>query len=183
MKFLFVLTTILISIHLLADSSAPKEESRTSEYKSVVIFALRHAEKASGGVDPELTEAGKERAEALATMLRDAGIEFVHSSPYTRTQNTVLPYSKKSGVGIEEYDPRKLSSLVEKIRKTGGRHLVVGHSNTTPALIKLLTGKGVDPINEKKEFDRLYLVTVDKEGKSNCILIRYGKPFTPMPHK
>jgi len=43
------------------------------------IFIVRHAEK-TGGDDPELSEAGRARAESLATVLKDAGITAIYNS-------------------------------------------------------------------------------------------------------
>jgi hypothetical protein len=48
-----------------------------------------------------------------------------------------------------------MPALVEELRRTGGRHLVVGPSTTTPAMVELLGGEPTAPIHEQGEFDRL----------------------------
>ena len=54
---------------------------------------------------------------------------------------------------------------------------MVGHSTTTPSAIELLGGKPDSTINET-EFDRLYIVTIGKDGAASeaaaCrVLVRY----------
>jgi broad specificity phosphatase PhoE len=177
MRKISVFLSALLSIFILDCISDSKQGPSASKFKPVVIFAVRHAEKLDASKDPELSEAGKVRAGVLAQTLRDAKIDHVHATPYIRTQNTAAPTAEAYGKKVQKYDPRNLPLFVEKIRKMGGRHLVVGHSNTTPALVQLLTGAPCDVINEKEEFDRLYILSVDRVGQTSSILIRYGKPF------
>lgn len=179
MNNISVLLTSFLSITLLGCFSISAAEPSVSEYKPVLVFAVRHAEKVDQSKDPELSQKGKERAALLAQMLRSAKIEYVHSSPYIRTMNTAAPTAEAHGVKVQEYDPRDLPSLVEKVRIMGGRHLVVGHSNTTPLLAELLTDEKSPAINEAGEFDRLYVMTVSKDGEASSVIIRYGKQFIP----
>jgi len=51
--------------------------------------------------------------------------------------------------------------MAAKLKATPGRHLVVGHSNTTPQLTELLGGDGGEPIVEATEYDRLYVVKME----------------------
>ena len=68
------------------------------------------------------------------------------------------------------------------MRKTGGRHLVVGHSNTTPSVVELLGGDPGSKI-EKTEYDRLYIVTIGADGAVSTLLIRYGAPYVERQRK
>ena len=61
----------------------------------------------------------------------------------------------------------------------GGRHLVVGHSNTVPELVALLGGDGGPPIDEAGEYDRLYVVTLTANGRVRSELRHYGVRFNP----
>ena len=54
---------------------------------------------------------------------------------------------------------------------------VVGHSNTTPALTELLGGDPGGPIEEKNEYDRLYIVSMSAEGRVSSTLLRFGEKF------
>lgn len=78
---------------------------------------------------------------------------------------------------MELYDPRDLPSLASKLQQVGGRHLIVGHSTSTPEAVELLGGKPGTDINEADEFDRLYIVTFGANGDVSTVLMRYGKPF------
>jgi len=151
--------------------------SVTGQDNSLVVFLVRHAEKVDNGRDPELSEAGKLRAQDLAETLKSAQLKYVHSTDYKRTMETAKPTSKLIQSNIEIYNPGALQDLVEKLKKTGGRHLVVGHSNTTPALVELLGGEPGTPIVEKNEYDRLYILTIPKDGQVSTVLMRYGDKF------
>ena len=134
-----------------------------------MVFLVRHGEKADLSDNPELSAAGHERAAALARNLRNAEIEYVHSSDFTRTRDTAAPTANKYGLEVELYDARQgLPTLVEKLRRTGGRHLGVGQSNTTPRLVELLGGKPNSVINEG-ELDRLYIVTIERDGAASSV--------------
>jgi len=69
------------------------------------IYVTRHAEKADGGKDPELTSQGKVRARTLALILRKVGIKHVFSTATKRTQQTALPLAAQAGLEVHTYDP------------------------------------------------------------------------------
>ena len=104
------------------------------------VFLVRHAEKVVGAEDPGLVPIGHVRAQALADMLAETGITHIHSSDYKRTTQTAAPLAARLGLDIKMYDPRDLPALAAKLKTAGDRHLVVGHSNTTPKLAGLLGG-------------------------------------------
>jgi len=55
--------------------------------------------------------------------------------------------------------------------------LVVGHSNTVPALIgNMGASKNVPDIAEN-EYDNIYIVSVPWFGKTKTIRLRYGAPY------
>ena len=64
---------------------------------------------------------------------------------------------------------------LEELKAMGGRHLVLGHSNTTPGMVRALGGDPGSGI-EEMEYDRLYIVTVTDDGVST-VLIRFGAPY------
>ena len=159
---------LVSALVLLLAACAPLPQEPT------VVFLVRHAEKVDASRDPELSPAGRMRARALVRVLGDAGIQQVHSTDYLRTRDTAAPLAEELGVETRLYDPRDLDALVETLRAAGGRHLVVGHSNTTPVVVGLLGGEPGDPIEEKSEYDRLYVVWVRGEVVSTSLL-RYGE--------
>ena len=80
---------------------------------------------------------------------------------------------------VEIYDSGAANTvlLVNQIRDTGGRHLIVGHSDTIPIAIRLLGGDpGLEPGAATPDYDRLYVVTVGSSGEASTLLLRYGDP-------
>jgi probable phosphoglycerate mutase len=138
-----------------------------------IVYVIRHAERASEDYDSPLAPAGVERAEVLARMLGEAGITQLHSTPFQRTQGTLAPLAARLGLPVQEYDATSQAALVSRIRETRGRHLVVGHSNTVPELVRLLGGEPGTPI-AMDEHDRLYVVTIASDGSVSSSLLRYG---------
>ena len=140
----------------------------------LVVFLVRHAEKIDSSKNPALSPAGKTRATSIARTLEDANIKFVHSTDYLRTKETAAPIAEKTRLKIYLYDAGNLPSLVQKLKRKGGRHLVVGHSNTTPKLAQLLGGEPGPKIDEN-EYDRLYIISIFKNGSTNTIRMRLGE--------
>jgi phosphohistidine phosphatase SixA len=144
------------------------------QQNSTVVYLVRHAEKLDDSSDPPLTAAGRVRAELLSELLRDAGLTHIHTTDLERTRDTAAPIAKRLGIEPRIYDASDLEGLAERLRATPGRHLVSGHSNTTPLLVRLLGGESTD-ISDP-EYDRLYIVTLNPDGTAGTILIRYGSP-------
>lgn len=140
------------------------------------VYLVRHAERATDHeTDPTLTPAGTERAAELARMLADVPLAAIHSTDYRRTRLTAAPVAGPRGMEVHVYDPRGpgMEALVELLRTSPGHHLVVGHSNTTPALVEALGGDPIAPIAED-EYDRLYVVVLDGDDAVTSSLLRFG---------
>lgn len=128
------------------------------------IFVVRHAERAdtsSGGspmmaADPDLSDAGKARAQSLAATLKDANITAIYTTQYKRTQQTAEPLAKALGIQLTVVSARDIPGLVEKV-KGGGNALVVGHSNTVGPIVEAL---GVtEPVTlGDDDYDNLFVV-------------------------
>ena len=142
-----------------------------------VVYLVRHAERAEDGTnDPSISPGGVVRAELLARLLTDAGIQRIHATDFKRTRQTAAPLAAWSGLQVESYDPQDLAAFGAHLRGEPGRHLVVGHSNTTPGLVEALGGESHGPIAEM-EYDRLYVVVIPAEGPVTTVLLRFGAPF------
>ncbi len=156
-----------------------------SQATTTVIF-VRHAEKAAIPADnPGLSEAGKQRAAELARQLVDAdviaGIDAVYSTSYRRTEETVQPVATALNLPITPYDASNTETIMDEIVREhmGKIVLVVGHSNTVPALIgNMGASKNVPEISEN-EYDNIYIVSVPWFGKTKTIRLRYGAPYVP----
>ena len=145
----------------------------------IVVYFVRHAERADDGTsDPPLSEAGLERSVLLTQMLSDAGVTHVHSTDLKRTRQTGALLAARQGLPLAFYDPGDLGGLAEEVRATPGRHLVLGHSNTTPEAVAALGGEPGGPIDDA-EYDRLYVVSVAPDGSVATVILRYGALFEP----
>ncbi|PYK37004.1 MAG: histidine phosphatase family protein [Verrucomicrobia bacterium] len=104
-----------------------------------VIVIVRHAEKAAnGGNDPDLSSAGRARADALARILKDAGITAIFTSEFKRTQETAAPAATLAHVAPTVVAAKDTAGLVAKLHELNGNTLVVGHGDTIPNIIKAL---------------------------------------------
>ena len=137
-----------------------------------VVVLVRHGEKVDESRDAELNDAGRSRARALAALLKDAGIAAVYSTDYARTRETARPAAEAIGKPVEIYDGDGLPAFAKDLRARGGRALVVGHSDTTPELVRLLGGDPGPPI-ASDEYDRLYILTLTDDGKTSTTLLRF----------
>ncbi|MFT3743401.1 MAG: phosphoglycerate mutase family protein [Pyrinomonadaceae bacterium] len=119
-------------------------DSAAQTNKTIVL--VRHAEKMppvdTDKGDPDLSAEGKQRAERLAKVLKKYKPHEIFATDYKRTKQTVEPIAKMRKKEIQTYDPTKQADLVAKIMPTKTDHyLIVGHSNTIPALANLLAKK------------------------------------------
>ena len=132
------------------------------------VFLVRHAERADTvpgtpatmGNDPDLSEAGRVRAESLATLLKDAKISAIFATEFKRTQQTAAPLAKALGLTVKIVTSKDTAALVKQVKSAKGNVLVVGHSNSVPDVIK---GLGVStPVSiGDDDFDNLFLVARD----------------------
>lgn len=136
------------------------------------ILLVRHGETTpDGSRDPALSDAGDRRAESLARMLRDAGVTRILTTDYRRTRATAGPLALAVGVTPEIYDPADFDDLARSLRSATGVTVVVGHSNTTPELVRALGGAPGDAIAET-DHGRLYVV-VPSGADAATVLLRY----------
>ena len=128
------------------------------------IFMVRHAEKADATTDPDLSQAGRARAEALAKMLKDANITAIYATEFKRTQQTAAPLAKYLGITVTILPAKNSAALAAKLRASNGNSLVVGHGNTIPGLINALGISERINITEN-DYDNLFVVVLDKKPR------------------
>jgi broad specificity phosphatase PhoE len=143
----------------------------------VTVILSRHAEKAATPPkDPPLTEAGKKRADLLAWMLADSGVDVIYVTEFQRTQQTAAPLAER--VHVKPTVVSDTQQLIAAIRaRKSGVVVVVGHSNTLPEIIAGLGGpkpKIADP-----EYNNLFVLTVG-ESQSSLLRLHYGDAM-PVP--
>jgi broad specificity phosphatase PhoE len=135
------------------------------------VFIVRHGEKFSED-DERLTDAGKARATRLASMLRDSGIAEVYSTDTERTIGTAKPLADLLGQKVKIYP--NPPALVETLRRENSADvvLVVGHSNSVPALLEAL-GCTEKVSIAGDEYDNLFVVVPQKDAKPLLLRLRY----------
>jgi len=160
-----VLWSVMLSIVVLMPAGAHAQRA---------IFVVRHAEKMDDSKDPALSAAGKERAERLAGMLKDADVSAIYSTSFRRTMETAEPLARARHLTVTSYDPSDSTKFLARLRAEhpDDAVLVVGHSNTVP---ELLRAAGLaSPIEiQDSEYTNLFVV-IPLDGRPATVLrLRY----------
>ncbi len=140
------------------------------------VILIRHAEKAlNGGTDPGLSEQGQQRANHLIELFNRLNPAAIYTTQYQRTQRTGQPLATALNIQLTilaidtDNTAQYPALLLERIcaLPKNSNALVIGHSNSIPAIFEAWTHDSVKPIKDD-EFDRLFLVKL-----SNCQEIGY----------
>ncbi len=162
-----ILKTLICLVSLFSPATAFAEPE--------TVYLVRHAEKMTGPGDVLLSEAGETRAAWLAGYFRDKGLTQAFSTPYNRTMKTAEIIVRDMTMAVKSYDPGNLPDFAASLKNLSGIILVVGHSNTTPALAGLLGGEPGTPIVEDGEYDRIYKIDFAPDGRVTTELY-YSEP-------
>ncbi len=125
-----------------------------------VVVIVRHGEKATdGGTDPDLSSAGRARADALARILKDSGITAIFTTEFKRTQKTAAPTAASTQVTPTVVAAKDTGGLVAKLHQLNGNALVIAHGDTIPNIVKAL---GINvPVNiADADYSELLIVTL-----------------------
>src|SRR6266513_6274562 len=141
------------------------------------IILIRHAEKIvdPNNPDVDLSAAGQARAQEIARMFGDTGINAIYATQYKRTQETVKPLSDKTGVPVTTVNSKGTADLLAQIRAqhSGQTIFIAGHNNTVPEIIFAVGGPQF-PIIPESEYDNLFIVTIYRTGKVKVVKMKYG---------
>lgn len=142
------------------------------------IFVVRHAERLDDSNDSPLSEAGVKRAQVLATLLKDAGITAIYASGMQRTIKTAEPLAQALKLDVKrvpQYDGTDVEALASTLRAKHAQDvvLVVGHSNTMPALVKALGSPETIKIG-KDEYDVVFLLAPKNPGPPTLLRLRFN---------
>lgn len=158
-NIVLAVTAIIISACLYLTTAyahgAPSFKGNEEKSSSYSIFLVRHAEKQADTKNPSLTQCGELRANQLASTLSLVPLVKVYSTAYQRTMQTAQPTAELHELPIKQYAPNALEQFAFALKQKKENVLVVGHSNTTPQLAALLTGRTIGPLSEK-EYQMLY---------------------------
>jgi broad specificity phosphatase PhoE len=147
---------------------------------STTIIVVRHAEKElNAGEDPALTPAGEARAALLAGMFGDShgpgAVDAIYVSPALRNRLTAAPLAARLGLQPTVAPARDVRGLVRRVLRehSGGRVLIVGHSDTVTGIVEALTGAAHLPPIGDAEYGTMYIVAVPSVGKANFLRMTY----------
>lgn len=173
--------TVLLGLAALFASSlaAPRLEAATT-----VVYLVRHAEKGTQPPDdPPLTPAGKARAVALSAIMAQAHPVAAIHTQFLRTKQTAEPTITALHIPAiqitRDVNPEpNAQAVAAKIRQqfAGTTVLVVGHSDSVPAILRQL-GIAHPPAIPETQFNRLFKVTKGPWPWSKATLVEanYGK--------
>ena len=147
---------------------------------ATTIVVVRHAEKQlNAGGDPPLTPAGEARAALLARMFGDSHapghIDAIYVSPTLRNRMTAAPLAARLGVAPIVTSMGDARSLAHRLlhEHSGGRILVVGHSDSMTEIVEALSGtEHLPPIGDE-EYGTMYVVSVPRIGRANLLRLTY----------
>jgi broad specificity phosphatase PhoE len=153
-----------------------------AQSKPTVVILVRHAEKGTTPAnDPPLTEAGVARAKALAAALLNTNVQAVITTELTRTRETARPLAEARGLTSETVHTgptdAHVKAVADAVRAHAGQTvLVVGHSNTIPAIIGALGGPKLPDICDS-QYSNFYVLILSADGKkADLVASSYGAP-------
>lgn len=140
-----------------------------------LVVVVRHAEKADSSRDPALSESGLARARALGSVFASAPPTHVFVTPLRRTRETAAGFDVEPVVvPLDQGTEFHVKQTVDAVRALPERAtvLVVGHSNTVPAIVRSLGGAAADIPD--CEYDRLTVIDLRAAATAATVTARYG---------
>ena len=157
-------------------SDGSKKKFPKVDNDAIVMVLVRHAEKMTDKKDPDLTPEGKARANNLANIMKNAALDKIYSSTFKRTFMTAMPtiqaYNNKDH---GSYRTDKVTSFIDTLleHEKGKRFLIVGHSNTTPAILNHLLGNRVYHNIEENDYGKIYVAVSKGLGATEVLELNY----------
>jgi broad specificity phosphatase PhoE len=172
---------LIVCLMALASCGAATAEPRVDPAAAAgvkTIIVVRHAEADTSqpGKDPPLSADGQARALELARVLTDTPLDAVYLTHFQRNRQTAAPLPRHAGDHPTVVD--EVPAILRALRggPWGTTSLVIGHSNTIPDLIRGLTGRALPP-DEPVIFDRMWIVTLARDGTASLLRLHYGAPL------
>ena len=140
----------------------------------ITVLLVRHADidLPPASADPELNDAGRGRAEALAHVAGSAGVTAVFTSSLTRTRQTVAPILEVLGIDAREMPGPVTVARQIRAGQLGAVVLIAGHSNTVPEVIAALGAP--PPVIGETQFDNLFVVTLTEPAGASLLALKYA---------
>jgi broad specificity phosphatase PhoE len=129
-----------------------------------VVHVVRHFDTPAGERDPELTEVGTRRAQALVRWFAGKPLSAIYVTDWKRTRATVAPLVAARKLTPQVYDPATPAALIERVRAATGPVLIVGHSNTVPDIVAALGGDKPAPLTHS-DFGDVWTMSATGTGR------------------
>ena len=168
---------------LLVLAASAAAAPRTSAQEA--IYIVRHGEPTGQGMlrrtpaggqpaDPPLSTDGIARSYKLRDVLADAGVSHIFTSELRRTIETGAALAAVRHLTPVPVAASDAATLAARLAALGphDRALVVGHSNTVPALLTALGVEAAVTIGED-DYDNLFIVVPQKEGRPVLLRLKY----------
>lgn len=171
MKLIICLSFCLAALFLFPDSL----DAQTNK----TIILVRHAEKAASTEmdktgDVDLSAEGRQRAERLSQAIKKYKPHEIFATDYKRTRQTAEPIASYRKKQIQTYDPAKSAEFIKKMMASKTDHyLIVGHSNTIPALANLLAKKEIFRQMPDSEFGVIWIIRLKSGVLGKIEIITY----------
>ncbi len=152
--FRSLLLAIIVSLFHVALISCISGNVKSAPGTTTTVILIRHAEKTGKGlVDGSyLSPEGRERSQALVSVVKDMGITAIYSPDIGRNIETVRPLSEAVGVPVTINKSFIATFAVDEIvdeilsKHAGGVVLYVGNvSGNLMAMHRYLGGSGLGP--------------------------------------
>ncbi len=139
-----------------------------NESKATSFYFIRHAEKNISNPadkDPDLVMAGVLRAARWSSVFNSIDFDIISTTNYKRTRNTALPIAEKKKLPLTYYSPNDFDSVRYMKQNLGKTVLIVGHSNTIPAMVNALIGKKQYKQIKETNYANLYIINITESGE------------------
>lgn len=166
-------------------TAGPSRPVQPSPGPSLVVL-VRHGEKAPvPGDDPPLSAAGQARAHALDSAVAHLAPSAIVVSTRRRTVETAAVVQARTGVtptvvSLDGGGAAHVQAVARAVRAARGTVLVVGHSNTIPAIVTALGGPPLADLCDAS-YATLFLVqpSATADGKAAVVRAHYGAADPP----
>jgi broad specificity phosphatase PhoE len=171
-----------MAIAALSGTTAPRSALSQQPLRAAII--VRHAEKDTiPKENPPLSPAGRERAQALANALHDAGVTAIITTQQQRTRETAAPLAdalhlRPVTVPTSPDAREHARAVAAAVGRAGGTVLVVDHQITLPLIVQDLGGSAVRTMCDI-EFSNLYVLIPVAPARMRLIRSHYGAPDPP----
>jgi hypothetical protein len=178
----------VVTLNCSGVSTAPSDSIHSPQGTTTTFILIRHAERAKELGDSYLTQAGRQRAEALVSKIGEMDITAIYSPDRGRNRETVQPLANHLSLTLNLIPEKRLTNtpkfaddFVKEVMSKHAGGMVVWVGNKSPVgiwggnleeIYLRLGGTGDAP----GKYDDLFIIKVPDTGPAQIIKTTYGKP-------